>query len=451
MNTNLNKFIKIENFNSFSIKEHKINKILLLNSTHNLVCSYGEDCQIEIFSLKFEKSENKNNYNSLQKILDPHYYSIEYLLETKINSNNKNYLLICSDMIHVFYLYNNDTKSILLQSINEFNYRFIYQVIELRNGGLISSSNEYKISVFSNLLIKNHEYIDSINDENKKEIYELERDKINKKNEIILYLLELFPDKFSYCYKIDDGEFTRFLNNNEEEEEDDLEKEEDNKDLNNISDDYIYIKFLDNEYNIITNIEIDEVNKDIYNMFQYSENIIVFINSSYLSLIDINYYEIVSKIRTTRINFAYFFTNLMLNKFFINYLILKINNFENSFSSENENNTDNEEEEEEENINNGNFNENINNLSEEENLMEKDEEKNEINFYDLKNITHGIKKIQLIDNNFKEIEFNEHLNEEDLLEMSIANDNINNNIYYLSLFNGDSKISFTKFKIYNEN
>ena len=35
-------------------------------------------------------------------------------------------------MIHVFYLYDNDTKSNLLYSINEFNYRYIYQTIELR-------------------------------------------------------------------------------------------------------------------------------------------------------------------------------------------------------------------------------------------------------------------------------------------------------------------------------
>ena len=174
-----------------NIKDHTINKILLLKITNNLVCSYGEDCQIEIFSLEFD-TETLNTYKSLQKILDPHYYSIEYLYETNINSNNKNYLLICSDMIHVFYLYDNDTKSILLQSINEFNYRYINQVIELSNANLLSFSNEYKISSFKNLLIENDEYFDDkkyIKKNNKKEIYELDKDKINKNNEIILYLL----------------------------------------------------------------------------------------------------------------------------------------------------------------------------------------------------------------------------------------------------------------------
>ena len=320
--------IKINTFKSLKIKDHIINKILLLKNTHNLVCSYGEDCQVEIFSLNFDELGNNEKYESLQIILDPHYYSIEYLLETKPNSNNKNYLLICSDMIHVFYLYNNDKKSILLQSINEFNYRFIYQVIELRNGNLISYSNEYKISLFYNLLIENNDYMDDLNNLNKKknykkEIYELEIDKINKKNEIILYLLELFPNKFAYCYKIDDGEFTRFLNNDlQEEEEQEQEKENENeekeenddKDMNNKDENYIYIKFMDKEYNIINELEISKVNKDIYNMFQYNENLMVFINSSFLSLIDLKYYEIVSKIQTNRIIYAYFFTNYLNKK-----------------------------------------------------------------------------------------------------------------------------------------
>ena len=110
--------MKIKSFSSINKTTHMINKILLLNNTHNIVCSYGEECQAEIFSLNFDNKFKLNEYCSLQKIIDPHYYSIEYLFETKKNSNNENYLLICSDMIHIFYLYDNDTKYNLLQSIN---------------------------------------------------------------------------------------------------------------------------------------------------------------------------------------------------------------------------------------------------------------------------------------------------------------------------------------------
>ena len=459
--------MKISTFNSLTIKEHIINKILLLRNTNNLVCSYGEDCQVEIFSLNFDELGNNEKYKSLQIILDPHYYSIEYILETKPNSNNKNYLLVCSDMIHVFYLYNNDKKSILLQSINEFSYRFIYQVIELRNGNLISYSNEYKISVFSNLLIENNDYVDDINDliknnNYKKEIYELEKDKINKKNEIILYLLELFPNKFAYCYKIDDGEFTRFLNNDPQEgEEQENENEEgdeiDDEDINNKNDNYIYIKFMDKKYDIITELEICKVNKDIYNMFQYNENLMVFINTSFLSLIDLKYYEIVSKIQTNRINFAYFFASYLIKQNFINYLFLRVKSLEETLSSESENNSENENnEEEDDNSNNNDLSQEDNdNISMEgNNIIEEygdDEVENNINFYDLNNLKYGIKRIKCINNNDQEINLNEYISSENLLEISIISDNKNKNISYLTILNKDLSISFSKIKINIEN
>ena len=56
--------MNIESFASISIKEHNINKILLLNNTHNLVCSYGEDCQVEIFSLNFQNTNGIGQYHS---------------------------------------------------------------------------------------------------------------------------------------------------------------------------------------------------------------------------------------------------------------------------------------------------------------------------------------------------------------------------------------------------
>ena len=463
-----------------NIKDHTINKILLLKITNNLVCSYGEDCQIEIFSLEFD-TETLNTYKSLQKILDPHYYSIEYLYETNINSNNKNYLLICSDMIHVFYLYDNDTKSILLQSINEFNYRYINQVIELRNGNLISYSNEYKISVFQNLLIENDEYFDDLNiikNNNRKEIYLLDKDKINKKNEIILYLLELYPNKFAYCYKIDDGEFTRFLNNNMEEENEEEDEEEEineieeedennnnykkrkNRNMNNNSDNYIYLKFLDKEYNFISELEISKVNKDIFNMFQYNENIMVFIKHYYLTLIDLNHYEIITKIKTGRISFSYFFTNNILNNNFINYLILRSINLEESLtSSDNDSNNSNDNDNDNNNDNNI-INYNDNNMQEDNNSINSNEdnnisdgenykifEQNEICFYDLKNLIYGIKKIKIIDNKNKEIILDNCVNPDDIIDISITPDNKNKNYYYLSILLIDYNIWTSKFKI----
>lgn len=446
--------MNIESFASISIKEHNINKILLLNNTHNLVCSYGEDCQVEIFSLNFQNTNGIGQYHSLQTILDPHYYSIEYIYETKKNSHNENYLLLCSDMIHVFYLYDNDTKSNLLQSINEFNYRFICQVIELRNGNLISYSNEYKISLFTNLLIENEEYIsknDIISKNYKKEIYELEMDKLNKNNEIILYLLELYPNKFAYCYKIDDGEFTKFLNEgNEEEENEEEEEEKDESNINNNSDEYIYIKFMDKEYNIITEIQISKVNKDIYNMFQYNENTMIFINSSFLSIIDLKYYEKVTTIKTNLISMAYFFTNSFINNNFINYLILKINKLkeeESTLSEDDDNNENNEED----SINN---NYDIYNNDEDNNIPDDENNniiygENDINFYDLTDLEYGIKKIKCYYKNNRVINLNDFFIPDKILDISVICDNKDKNCYYLSVFNNDLSISFSKINISN--
>ena len=435
--------MKENSFRSLNIKDHPINKILLLRNTHNLVCSYGEECQVEIFSLNFENLEKKQKYNSLQIILDPNYNSIEYLLETKINSNNKNYLLLCSDMIHVFYLYNNDTKSILLQSINEFNFRFIYQVIELRNGNLISYSNEYNISIFNNLLIENNDHIDDIDYLNKnkdygKEIYELTQDKINKKNEIILYLLELYPNRFSYCYKKDDGEFTRFLTNNMSEEEESEENEDDSR-----NDDYIFIKFIDEEYNIIKEMKVSEVNKDIYNMFQYNENLMVFINRNYLMIIDLKYYEVISRIKTDRIFFSYFFSNTLIKNNFINYLLLITNDIDESISSEDENeNNNNQSNEEDENSNN------INGLNSENNSNSSfEEDKNKINFFAMRNLIDGIKIINCFNIHDKKIEINNIINPENVIEVSIINDSKNKNLYYFALLNKDFSILFSNLKI----
>ena len=473
-----------------TIKEHKINKILLLNTTHNLVCSYGEECEVEIFSLEFEESKNKNKnknnnknkYISLQTILDPHYYSIEYILETKINSNNRNYLLICSDMIHVFYLYDNDTKSILLQSINEFNYRYINQVIELSNANLLSFSNEYKISSFKNLFIENDEYFDDkkyIKKNNKKEIYELDKDKINKNNEIILYLLELYPNKYAYCYKIDDGEFA-FLNNNTEEENEDEEENENgdenengeeeenednknrNKNININSDNFIYIKFIDNEYFFISELPICKVNKDFFNMFQYNENIMVFINNTYLTLIDLNYFEIIAKIKTGKISFAYFFTNIILNNNYINYLILRTNNVEESLTSSSDNDDDNSNNDSNNVSNNDSNNDNAMNEDNENNSIDNNdgynnisnesnnfifEENNNIYFNDLSKLIYGIKQIKIFDNQNKEIDLKKYVNPDDIIDISITPDNKKKNHYYLSIFLKDSSILYFHFKI----
>jgi hypothetical protein len=452
----INPIMKINPICTLTYKNDVINRILLLNSTHNLVCSYGEE--VKIFGLNFE---NKNKSDTLQVILDPHYYSIEYLLETKPNSNNKNYLLLCSDMIHVFYLYDNDTKSNLLYSINEFNYRYIYQTIELRNGDLIAYSNEYKISSFSNLLIKRDEIIETSDYmKTKVEIYELEEDKINKDNEIIIYILELYPNRFAYCYKIDDGEFTHALNNyedsEEDEENDNIINDNDNKNQN--SDENIYIKYMDKNYNYITELTISEINKDIYNMFQYNERLMVFINSSYLTLIDLKYYEVVGKIKTNLIGMAYFFPSNFLENNYVNYLILKINTLIDSsekyeMETESSNNDDNIDEDQNDLLNNINNEMNNNSFTnngynDNDNYINLKEEDNIINFYDLTNIAYGIKNIKLVDNNNNEI--NDFIIPDRLLDISITNDNNEKNTFYLCIYNKDLKILYTKFKIIHD-
>ena len=455
MENNIYPIMKIKTFSSINKTSHMINKILLLNNTHNLVCSYGEECEVEIFSLNFDNKINVNEYCSLQKIIDPHYYSIEYLFETKQNSNNENYLLICSDMIHIFYLYDNDTKYNLLQSINEFNYRFIYQAIELHNGNLVAYSNEYKISVFSNLLIENDEYIskDKIINE-KKEIYELDLNKINKSNERILYMLELYPDKFAYSYKIDDGEFTRFLNSSNDEKDDgssEGEKKED--DLNDNSDEFIYIKFMNREYEEISEMKICKVNKDFFNMFQYNENTMVFINSSFLSIINLNYFEIVTTIETNIIDMAYFFPRDFSNNNFINYLILRTNNLkedESISSNDNENNDNNGNDND--NDNDNNYNNNI--YDDENNIINDgengDEKEDEICFYDLNDLFYGIKKYKTYSRNNKEVNLNEYFIPDKILDITVTNDNKEKNTFYFSTFNKDLSIYFSKISFFDE-
>ena len=448
-----NNIMKINDFSSLNLNnKNVVNKILLLNSTHNLVCSFGE--KAEIFSLNFEKKqENKDikKVNSLQEILDPHFYSIEYLLETKQNSNNKNYLLLCSDMIHVFFLYDNDTKSNLLHSVNEFNFRYIYQVIELRNGNLISYSNEYKISVFSNLLIKNEEIVETKDYiKYKKEIYELEENKLNKDNETIMYILELYPDKFVYCYRIDYGEFTPPHNDNDDNENDDNNDNDndneikDEKNINNNNQDYIYIKFMNKKYNIITEMIIAEITKDVYSMFQYSENIMAVINTSYLTLIDLNHYEIISKIKTNLINLSYFFSNTYIKNNYINYLVLIVNNLKDSSTEndESENKNDNENNENNNNEHDGSF-------SNDDNFLDfiSEEEEYIINFYDLTNLVYGLKLIKIFDINNTEINLNELLSPDNILEISITNDNSDKNSFYLCIYNKKLEIIYTKFKI----
>ena len=247
----------------------------MLHYTHHLICSLGEE--IEIFDMNFNQKEKslQNKLNSLQKIVDPNFNTIEFLYETKQNINNKNYLLICSDMIHVYYLYDNDKKSILLQSINQFEFQYINQVIEKRNGDLISVSNEYKLSVFNNNLVKNDEIIDyeyvlnkgdNFIKEYREEIYELELDKLNKDNEKIYSVLELFPDKLAYIYEIIDDDYF-----------DDLKTK---NNLNNNDSGYSYIKFLDKNYDQIKEFEIDDSEDNYYEMFQFNERVMIFINEN---------------------------------------------------------------------------------------------------------------------------------------------------------------------------
>ena len=316
--------IKLDELTKISISIKEINKILLLHFTNNLVCSFGEKVQI------FENINNKSKQkelNLIQEIIDPNFNEIHFLYETKRNSNNNNYLLLCSDMIHVYYLYQNDKKSMLLQSINQFDFQYINKCCETKNGNLISVSNEYKISIFNNNLIKCNENIDYsfiLNSGNdfiekfREEIYELEKDKLNKDNEKIYYALELYPDKLAYVFCIKDDESFDELNTTD-------------KDINDIDADFIYIKFIDKNYNKIKELKICDTEDDYQDIFQFNEKILIFINDNYLNLIDLKYYEIVTKIMINKVRFTYpFQRNIDYSKNnYINYLLLAIEDIKN--------------------------------------------------------------------------------------------------------------------------
>jgi len=420
--TNNESKIKIKEITIISNPKKEINKILLLYYTNNLICSYEET--IEIFQLNYNKGNNNetikeldyNKLNSIQKIIDPNFNCIEFLYETKQNLNNKNYLLICSDMIHVYYLYDKDKKSILLQSINQFGYQYINQVIEKIDGKIISLSNEYKISVFNNNLIKNDEIIDYNFLFNKgdiyiekfrEEIYELNMDKLNKDNEKIYSIIELFPDKLAYIFRIEnDDEIIEInnINNN------------DNININDIDDEFIYCKFLDKDYNYIKELKICENDGNIYDIFQISERIMIVINDSYINLIDLKYYEIISKILIEKINNVFSFqknTDFLHNNF-INYLFLGKEIFSyKSYCSD----------------------------SEESDDIKNNYELN-LNIYDLINIISiGFPKKLKCEYKGKEIDLNNLFNISKILEMSIIGDKEKNNLYHCVINNiSDGKI-----------
>ena len=309
--------IIMDEFTIISESTKEINKILLLRKTHNLVCSYGES--ISIFNITSTDNSKQKKLNLLQKILDPNFNTIEFLYETKPNSNNENYLLLCSDMIHVYYLYENDKKSILLQSINQFGYQYINQIYEKNNGKIISLCNEYKISVFNNNLIENDEIIDynyiinkgeSFIEKFREEIYELEKNKLNKDNEKIYSVIEIFPDKLAYSFRIND--------------DDSFDDNIINANNNDIDDNYIYIKFIDENYQEIKELKMCEYDDNFFEMFQLNEKLMVFINDKYINFIDLKDYEVVTKIKTNKINFSFSFQenlNFSKNNFF-NYLLL---------------------------------------------------------------------------------------------------------------------------------
>jgi len=249
------------------------------------------------------------------------------------------------------------------------------------------------------------------------------------------------------------------LNNDIQNDEENIENEEDEneenseEDLNNNNDNYIYIKFVDKKYNIITEMAISKVTKDIYNMFQYNENIIVFINNSYLTLIDLKYYEIISKIKTDQISFAYFFTNIWIKTNFINYLVLKTNNKEESFSNDSISNNDNENNSEDDNnyiyfndVNNEEENNIEENNIEENNIEENEDDESNINVYYLNNLIDGINEIKCINNNGQEINLNDYINPEHLLDISITCDNKDKNCNYLIILNKDLRIKFSRIK-----
>ena len=419
--------IKLEECTQISDINKEINKILLLYNTHNLVCSYEETTEIFQLNLKEKK------LNSLQKILDPNFNTIEFLYETKENANNKNYLLICSDMIHIFYLYDNDKKSILLQSINNFNYQYVNQVYEKINGNIITLSNEYKISLFNNILITNDEIIDynyifnkgeNFIEKYREEIYELDIDKLNKINEKIFSVIELFNNKLAYAFYINNEDYFGDYQNEEEEEN-----------INDNDEGFIFVKFLDEEYNEIKELLISEYEDGFNNMFQLSEMVMALINDNYIFIINLKYYEVIIKLKANDIKFSYHFDNNKNN--FFNYLFLA----------------------KEEKL--SNHNEIINNCSDSENGDEQDNDDNHyknmkfnFNIYDLNTLNNIGIPIKL------EIEYKEFynilLNISKILEMSIIGDKNNNNIFHCVMHNisENNKINeglnliFLKFEIH---
>ena len=145
---------------------------------------------------------------------------------------------------------------------------------------------------------------------------------------------------------------------------------------------------MNREYEEISEMKICKVNKDFFNMFQYNENTMVFINRSFLSVINLNYFEIVTTIETNVIEMAYFFPKNFSNNKFINYLILRTNNLkedESISSNDNENNENNDENNDENNENNDNNNNSV--YDDENNIINDeesgDEKEDEICFYDL--------------------------------------------------------------------
>ena len=401
-----NKII-IDELTIISESTKDINKILLLRKTHNLVCSYGES--ISIFNLDSTNNSKQKKLKLLQKILDPNYNTIEFLYETKPNSNNENYLLLCSDMIHVFYLYENDKKSILLQSINQFGYQYIDQIFEKSNGKIISLCNEYKISVFNNNLIESDEIIDynyiinkgeSFIEKYREEIYELEKNKLNKDNEKIYSVIEISPDKLAYSFRIND--------------DDSFDDNGMNENNNSIDDDYIYIKFMDGNYQEIEELKMCEYDDNFFEMFQLNEKLMAFINDKYINFIDLKYYEVVTKIKTNKINFSFSFQenlNFSRNNFF-NYLLLGTEimsqpSLEHLC---------------------------LNGDSDSEDSYEFEEIK--LNFYDLKNIIYdGIPKNFEYELKGKKIDLNILLNISKILELSITGDNDDNNKYHCVIHN----------------
>ena len=395
-------------------------------------CTQISDINKEINKILLNLKEKK--LNSLQKILDPNFNTIEFLYETKENANNKNYLLICSDMIHIFYLYDNDKKSILLQSINNFNYQYVNQVYEKINGNIITLSNEYKISLFNNILITNDEIIDYNYIFNKgeifiekyrEEIYELDIDKLNKINEKIFSVIELFNNKLAYAFHINNEDYFGDYQNEEEEEEN----------INDNDEGFIYVKFLDEEYNESKELLISEYDDGFNNMFQLSEMVMALINDNYIFIINLKYYEVIIKLKANDIKFSYNFDNNKNN--FFNYLFLA----------------------KEEKL--SNHNEIINNCSDSENGDEQDNDDNHyknmkfnFNIYDLNTLNNIGIPIKL------EIEYKEFynilLNISKILEMSIIGDKNNNNIFHCIMHNisENNKINeglnliFLKFEIH---